>query len=211
MSAGPLDELLEKLTSGDTAAAERVFAAYEPYLRKVVRRLLPAEMRARFDSVDIVQSVWSDVLVGFREAGWRFASPLQLRAFLVRLTRNRFIDRWRQTRASRAREEAVGSAELQRRLGPGQESPAEEAAARELWERLLVLCPAEHHGLLLLKRQGLSNAEAAARLGMHPGSVRRVLRELALRMAGGQGPAGGEPRAADQRLPSPAGASRALP
>ena len=45
MTVDSLDALLEKLNGGDDAAAEQAFVAYEPYLRKVVRRLLPAELR----------------------------------------------------------------------------------------------------------------------------------------------------------------------
>src|SRR5262249_55417734 len=91
MTNHPLASLLEKLCSGDPVAAERVFVAFEPYLRMVVRKKLPPRLRAKFDSIDVVQSVWADLLRGFREAGWRFADEAHLRAFLVKLTRNRFI------------------------------------------------------------------------------------------------------------------------
>ena len=70
----PLDNLLEQLCSGDMAAAGQIFMAFEPYLRKAVRRQFPAPLRAKFDSTDILQSVWADVLSGLSEAGWRFAS-----------------------------------------------------------------------------------------------------------------------------------------
>jgi DNA-directed RNA polymerase specialized sigma24 family protein len=100
MTPQPLDSLLEKLCSGDPGAAERVFVAFEPYLRMVVRKKLPARLRAKFDSMDIVQSVWADVLRGFREDGWHFADEAHLRAFLVKLTRNRFIDRLRRHRTA---------------------------------------------------------------------------------------------------------------
>ena len=55
MTSDALDDLLEKLGSGDDAAAEEVFRAYEPYLRVVVRRMLPPNLRPKFDSVDVVQ------------------------------------------------------------------------------------------------------------------------------------------------------------
>ena len=65
MSTDPLDSLLEKLTRGDARAAEEVFLAYEPHLRLVVRRYLSPALRAKFDSGDIVQSIWADLLRGF--------------------------------------------------------------------------------------------------------------------------------------------------
>src|SRR5229473_7195959 len=110
MKPGPLDSLLEKLCSGDVNAAEQVFLAFEPYLRKVVRRQLPPRLRAKFDSADVVQSVWADLLAGFREAGWRFNGVDHLRAFLVCVTRNRFIDRVRQMQPAAGREEPLADA-----------------------------------------------------------------------------------------------------
>src|SRR5262245_51322533 len=94
----PLDHLLAQLCSGDTVAVERVFLAYEPYLRQAVRRHLSASLSAKFDSADIVQSIWADLLHGFREAGWHFSDVDHLRGFLFVATRNRMIDRIRQYR-----------------------------------------------------------------------------------------------------------------
>jgi RNA polymerase sigma factor (sigma-70 family) len=138
-------------------------------------------MRSRFDSSDIVQSVWSDALRGFREAGWRFTTTEQLRVFLVKMTRNRFIDRVRQHSASLDRERVIAQTGRDRHRD-GVPGPGAAVEAAELWERILALCPPEHHALLRLKRQGLSNTEIAAMTGIHAGSVRRVLRELAVRV-----------------------------
>ena len=85
MSVDHLDELIERLNDGDVVAAERAFLAYEPYLRMAVRRQLTGPLRSKLDSMDIVQSVWADVLGRFREAGWRFADRSHLRAFLVKV------------------------------------------------------------------------------------------------------------------------------
>src|SRR5438270_808963 len=108
MTRPSLDDLLEKLCRGDLEAAEQVFVAYEPYLRQVVRRQFSARLRARFDSVDIIQSAWRDLLHGFSQAGWSFSNTAQLQAFLVKVTRNRFIDRYRQHSASLAKEASLG-------------------------------------------------------------------------------------------------------
>src|SRR5882672_11208717 len=150
MNVDSLEALLEKLNGGDSDAAEQAFLTYEPYLRKVVRRLLPAELRAKFDSIDVVQSIYCDVFAAFREGGMRFATVSQLRAFLIKATRNRFIDRLRQYRTA-ARVERPMAQERNKMLASAREPrPSESAAARELWERLLELCPPQHHQLLAL-------------------------------------------------------------
>ncbi len=64
MNDEQLDDLIEKLNGGDTAAAEQAFLAYEPYLRMAIRRQLTGPLRSKLDSMDIVQSVWADVLRG---------------------------------------------------------------------------------------------------------------------------------------------------
>jgi RNA polymerase sigma-70 factor (ECF subfamily) len=183
MSHEPLEDLLDKLCSGDAAAAEQAFVTYEPYLRKVVRRQLPPRLRAKFDSADVVQSVWANVLQGFREAGWRFPDTAHLRAFLVRVTRNRFIDRVRQHRMALAHEQPLGETDPADLPAAAEPRPSEVLAADDLWNRMLALCPPAHHDVLRLKRQGLALVEIAARTGLHEGSVRRIFRQLARRMA----------------------------
>ena len=209
MEVNTLDALLEKLNGGDRAAAGQAFAAYEPYLRKVVRQLLPAELRPKFDSVDVVQSVYGDVLCAFRAGGMRFGNVAQLRAFLVRATRNRFIDRVRRHRTAARRERPLPGDRAECSTGhpaaplpaSPEPRPSESAAASELWDRLLALCPPEHHRLLLLRRRGAGAAEIGRQVGMHEGSVRRVLRELSIRLACADGIAG---EAADAPADAPA-------
>jgi RNA polymerase sigma-70 factor (ECF subfamily) len=185
----PLDNLLTQLCSGDMAAAGEVFVAFEPYLRKAVRRHLPPSLRARFDSTDILQSVWADVLRGFREAGWRFADADHLRGFLFVATRNRLIDRARQHQKAVDREEPLGDGDRRHSLPCPRPRPSEVAQVGDLWERILNCCPPEHRPILGLKRQGYSLAEIAERTGLHPDSVRRILRTLARQLAFRQPPA----------------------
>ena len=183
MTIQPLDSLLEKLCSGDPAAAEQVFVAFEPYLRMVVRKKLPGHLRAKFDSMDVVQSVWADLLRGFREDGWRFADEAHLRAFLVKLTRHRFIDHLRRHRTAVARERPLG--ELPRENEPLSRlpSPSEQVQAQELFERMLALCPAAHREIVLLRMRGMVVTEIADRTGLHVGSVHRIFHDLACRVA----------------------------
>lgn len=183
MTTEPLDTLLEKLTEGDAEAAGRVFVAYEPYLRMVVRRHLSPDLRSKFDSMDIVQSIWADLLRGFRDAGWKFADAAHLRAFLVRLTRQRFIDRFRHVRRSVESQQSLTEGEWDQVLQARDPLPEDVAQANELWQELLDLCPPEHRLILHLKRQGQSSPEVAATTGLHEGSVRRILGTVARRLS----------------------------
>jgi RNA polymerase sigma factor (sigma-70 family) len=182
MTPGPLDLLLRQLCSGDPEAAARVFRDYEPFLRRVVRRQLNPGLRAKFDSADVVQSIWADLLAGFRGARWTFTDPGQLRAFLIKATRNRFLDRLRQSAPALERERPLEQTAAEDVPAP-QARPSECAQADDVWERLLALCPPDHHEVLRLRREGLSRGEIAARTGLHEGSVRRILRRLARQLA----------------------------
>jgi RNA polymerase sigma-70 factor (ECF subfamily) len=186
----PLDRLLEQLNRGDTAAAEQVFREYEPYLRMLVRRQLRPAHRVKFDSMDIVQSVWADVLEGLRDAGWNFSDRVQLRAFLARLARNRFVDRCRKHRNALIHEVPLTNASPAGAIAAHGPRPSEVAQRNELWDRMLALCPPAHHELVRLKREGLGLAEIAVRTGLHESSIRRILYELARRYAEKQEPAG---------------------
>lgn len=182
MNADPLDSLLQRLNRGDLAAAEQIVRAYEPYLRMVVRRSLPGRLRAKFDSMDVVQSVWVHLLHGLRKAAWEFPDRGRLLALLVTITRRRLISRVRHHQTALQREQP-GADFLDHFPAPRQPRPSEVVEADELWTRMLALCPPGHRELLQLKRQGLSLAEIAARADMHEGSVRRILRQLSRQLA----------------------------
>jgi RNA polymerase sigma-70 factor (ECF subfamily) len=183
MSADPLDLLLERLGRGDSGAAEQIMREYEPYLRMVVRRYLPSGLRRKFDSVDVVQSVWVHVWKGLRGVSWQFSDREHLRALLVTVTRRRLVSRFRHYRASLAREDSSAAGELDHMPAAPGPGPEDLVRANELWERVLSLCPADQHELLRLRRQGFTMDEIAERTGMHEGSVRRVFRRLARRLA----------------------------
>ena len=181
--ADPLETLLHQLSGGDAEAAQRVFLAYEPYLRMVVRRQLTPALRARFDSLDIVQSVWADLLESYRTEGWRFKDRDHLGAFLARVTYNHFFHHCRRHSHALEREHPLPGDDSTALPASNQPRPSQVVQADELWETLVDLCPPSHLEILRLKRQGLPLAEIAARTGLHESSVRRILYELARRLA----------------------------
>jgi RNA polymerase sigma-70 factor (ECF subfamily) len=61
---------------------------------------------------------------------------------------------------------------------------------------MLQSCPPAHREILWLKHQGLPLAQIAARTGLHEGSIRRILYDLARRLAVPRRSAGNPPNAA---------------
>jgi RNA polymerase sigma-70 factor (ECF subfamily) len=187
MNTPSLETLLEKLAKGESEAAERVFRDYEPFLRAMVRKRLTPMLRAKFDSMDVVQSTWADVLEGYRKEGWRFQDQSHLRAFLARVTYNHFATLCRRNRAALEHEQVLDEQEWPGEPAASHPRPSQVAQAGELWNTLLDLCPPAHRQVLELKGQGLALAEIAERTGFHESSVRRILYDLAKRLAATRG------------------------
>jgi RNA polymerase sigma-70 factor (ECF subfamily) len=135
----------------------------------------------------VVQSVWVRVLAGLRAGAWHFADSARLGAFLAKVARRRLISRIRHHFPSSERPQAAG-VDLDGLPAAETPRPSEVAQAAELWERMLALCPPQHHDILRLRRTGLGLEEIARRTGLHEGSVRRILRQLARRLALSQEP-----------------------
>ena len=178
MTPNAADRLLAKLNQGDADAAGQMFQTFEPYLRMVIRRQISGKLRPKFDSSDIVQSVWADVVDGLRQSRWTFESMNQLRAFLVKMTRNRFVDRLRQHRRALEHEWNMPPHDIELLAATGSARVSENFYADELWHQMLDVCPPAHYQVLHLKRQGASLDEIAIQTGMHKGSVRRILYQI---------------------------------
>jgi RNA polymerase sigma factor (sigma-70 family) len=182
-----LDGLLDRLSKGEMDAAGEVYQAFEPVLRVMVRRQLSAPMRAKFDSMDVVHSAWADMLKAFRAEGWRFSDREHLRAYLARVTYNHFVNHCRRHSIVMQYEQQFAIDDERALPASTQPRPSELAQAHELWERLMGLCSPAHRHLLQLKRQGFTLAEIAITTGLHESSVRRILYELARRLAAVRG------------------------
>ena len=183
MSHESLDQWIGRLNQGDVEAVERVFLAYEPYLRIVVRRRLSPRLRSKVESRDIVQSVFADLLHGVRDGGWHFAGRPQLEAFLRTIAWRRLADRYQKYGRALEREQSLNETPPWSLGDAGQARPSEEAQGRELWEQVLRACPRAHHEVVRLRMHGHRMGEIAVRTGMHEGSVRRILYELARQLS----------------------------
>jgi RNA polymerase sigma-70 factor (ECF subfamily) len=184
MSPDPFEVLLRRLNGGDESEVQEAFSRLEPFVKMIVRRHLSPRVRSKIDPTDIVQSVWVELLKGFRDSRWSFPDARHLRAFLAKLTHDRAIDRCRHLGRAADHESPLGEgAQVEVSLPSTDPGPVERVQAEELWEQMLSCCPAEHRGLLLLRRQGLDVQEIARRSGLHESSVRRILADVARRLA----------------------------
>lgn len=182
MTDGAIEDLLEQLGRGDVEALGDLVAAYAPYLRAVVRARLSDRLRAQLDSVDVVQSVWVQVIRQLGRDGWRVNDSGHLRALLVTIAKRRLV--------CRARRWEPGAPTGQGTEGGWDEvsdrreaSPSQVAQGDDLWAKMLRLTPPEYHPILHLRREGVPLTEIAARTGLHEGSVRRILRRLSRELA----------------------------
>ena len=180
----PSDNLLERLTKGEIEAAAEVYATFELVLRVMVRRRLTPRLRAKFDSTDVVQSAWADLLKGFRAGGWQFSDREHLRAYLAKVTCNHLVNFCRRHSLSMGHEQPLAGDEqfglppsaspLRQRAGAGRRALG--AACGSLSPGPSLPARAQAPGLHHL-------AEIATRTGLHESSVRRILYDLGRRLA----------------------------
>ena len=120
---------------------------------------------------------------GFRAKEREFADRAHLRAFLSRVTYNHFVNHCRRHSPELKHEQPLYEDESPELPPSDQPRPSQLVQADELWSNLLEMCPPSRREVLELKRQGLPLAEIASRTGLHEGSVRRLLYDLAKRFA----------------------------
>jgi RNA polymerase sigma-70 factor (ECF subfamily) len=172
---------LARIRAGDEAAARELLSRYEPQVRLVVRRQLPRILRAQFDSLDFVQSVWGSFFRRMRTPSPELEDPRNLMVFLARAARNKLIDEYRRalTKKKDVRtEESLWEGDRPRELVAEEEGPTEIAEAREALQRLRELIPEGRRAILELKAEGFSHQEIGAQLGLSERTVRRVIADL---------------------------------
>jgi RNA polymerase sigma factor (sigma-70 family) len=177
------EAMLNGFERGDIDSVATMFAKYAPYLRAIVRCQMSERLRGKFDSVDVVQSVWVHVLRQIGKEGWKIDDERQLRGLLATIARRRLIARVRRHSSAHDSSHFDDPAELDTVPHTNQPRPSEIAQAGDIWEAMLEMASPEHRAILFLKREGLTLGEIAQRTGLHEGSVRRILRQLASSLA----------------------------
>lgn len=166
-------------TRGDAAAVDEVLRAYLPRLQRFVHLRLGARLRAREDTLDIVQSTVRELL---EEQRFEWRGEVEFRAWLFQAALNKIREKGRWHGAGKrdaAREVGTvapsGLGEAIRDLA----TPSRAAMAQEELERLegafAALTEPQREVLTMSRIAGLPHAVIAARLGKSEVAVRQLL------------------------------------
>ena len=179
MASSPPDteQLLELARHGDATAGQQLLSQHRDRLRRMVALRLDRRLAARVDPSDIVQEALAEA--DQRLADYLRDRPLPFYAWLRQFAWERIVkDYERHVRAQRRsvnREEALplpdeSVLQLAQRLISSATSPSRHLLRDELRDQVRValgcLKPRDREILVLRYLEGLSNAEAAAVLGI---------------------------------------------
>lgn len=170
--------LLDRARAGDGSARGQLVRRVEPLLRRFAHGRIPALLRHREDTADLVQHTWALVLerldgIEAREPGAFFA---YLRTVLINALRESL-------RREAAAPVAVPAEQAEATLAmlPAAEVDPVDWIAYE--QSLATLAP-EHRGLVLMRFEfGMSYVEIAAEIGESADGVRMKLQRAIARMA----------------------------
>ncbi len=179
-------QLVARIRSGDSRAAEELVRRYEPLIRREVRfRLEDSRLRRVFDSMDICQSVLGSFFLRAAAGQFDLEDSNQLPKLLVSITRNKVASQARrQTSQKRDQRRNAGSDPDGLAAIPGrEETPSMIVAGDELIHRFRAGLDSEELALADLRAGGIGWSEIAERLGGTAQARRMQLARAVDRMA----------------------------
>jgi RNA polymerase sigma-70 factor (ECF subfamily) len=190
-SAEPSQSSILSASRGDPVAIADVLAAYLPRLQRFVHLRLGPALRAREDTLDVLQSTVRELLAA-KDFEWR--GEIEFRAWLFQAALNKIREKARFHGAERraaAREERASAGPTAggalHDLTPSRVAMAKEELAR-LEGAFDRLTEAQREVLTLSRIVGLPHAVIAARLGRSEVAVRQLLVRATAALGAALGP-----------------------
>lgn len=178
-------DLVERAADGSEEAVWTLLERYSKNILRIVRRHLPAEIRSKVDSTDIVQSVWKSLLRN--EAKFDSASsPEQLIAYLAGMARLKVYETHRHFTTLKGdvhREQSLG-AHSEDSTGPVEvrdnrtPRPDVIASARDNWTHAIDISGERGRRIVDMRLRGLTLSEISSEMNVSLSTVRRVLDAL---------------------------------
>ena len=178
-------QLLERIRAGSPEAVQQFLQRYGRHILTVIRQKLNVQMRSVFDSLDFLQDVWTSFFNG--ELDLKFHDPAALMRYLTQMARNKIADEARKRLGGgkfgfQGESSLEGSARAHAEgLADSGGTPAELAAAKEEWNRLLAGRPFHHVRILQMLGEGHTHDEIAAALGLNEKTVYRLIQKITAR------------------------------
>jgi RNA polymerase sigma factor (sigma-70 family) len=171
--------LLQEVEAGSEDAIRRLLEAHGGMVLRVVRARLHRLLRRQYDSEDFTQAVWASFFQ-HRDLLARFETVEQLSAFLKSMAANKVMlecrRRLQTQKYDRRRERAAESWGLSSldKITNSDPTPSDVAAARDELEQYSEL----ERKLIGLRAAGATHEEIASEMGVHPSTVRRIMKRL---------------------------------
>jgi len=164
-------DLIERIKSGDREALSALFEKYCRRLAVLIHYRLSPELRSFFEVDDILQETFLKAFRDFDQ--FTYQSPGSFMSWLARIADHVMADLARSQ--GRQKRHAAEMLRFRSESNPSGPEPvdsrtpsrvlAEEEGLRRLLEKLNLLPENYRQAILLMKVEGLSTQEAAARLG----------------------------------------------
>ena len=172
-------DLLQDVEAGSEDAIRQLLESHGGIVLRVVRARLNHLLRRQYDSEDFVQAVWASFFK-HRDLVGRFKSIEDLAAFLKSMAANKVLHECRRRlktqRYDRRRErtaESWGLASLEQLCNTDPTPSAIVGAQDELAQYSRT-----EQQLIQLRAAGSTHDEIASALGIHPSTVRRILKRI---------------------------------
>ena len=173
--------LMDQVRAGSDHAFHELVEKYGRHVLRAVRRKLNTSLRSKFDSADFVQAVWASFFES-RERILAFPTAAALVEFLSQMARNKVTDECRRRFVMQGknvnRELPLHSTANVPDLASRGPTASERVMADEQMQGLITGQPSECRQIVALMREGATQGEIAAALGVAPRTIRRVLRRL---------------------------------
>lgn len=189
--------LIERIKNGDHEALSALFEKYRPRLAVLIHYRISPELRRSFEVDDILQETFLEAFRDFDQ--FTYQSPGSFMSWLARISDHVMADLARSQ--GRQKRHAAEMLRFRSESNPSGPEPvdsrtpsralAEEEGLRGLLEKLNSLPENYREAILLMKVEGLSTQEAAARLGKSNEATALLLHRALKRFRSLEDPRGG--------------------
>ena len=178
--------LMNRVSAGDSTAADQLVREFEPEIRRAIRfRLRSQQLRRIVDSTDICQSVFARFFFSAALGQFDLESPQDLIRLLTRMATNRVIDRYRKEQSQKKLVEAKSGEQDLAQFGEfvdRGELAETEVEYAELLVRVRQRLNDKEQRVSRLRTEGKTWLEISQAMGESPQALRKQLERACYRI-----------------------------